>query len=536
MVLIIILISLTLCHCQIIISEVMFNPSGGDSPNEFVELYNISADPVDLTNWLISDEAYSDGLEGNSFLLPPNSYAVIFENDYVDDEGSLYYDLLPPGIQLFYVDDASIGNGLKNSGDSVYLIDALGDTLSSVSWLGGEDGYSLERVVADYPEVPLNWRQSLDLNGTPGFENSVSSFRIDVALDSAAHVPQFPVAQQEFTLSVYLENNGLFEITGALKMNGILMDSVFLPMGLSTQREYQVNGSLPGVVPYLLTISANTDYNTANDSLWHEVRIKSNYRSLLINEIQYSPLSGEPEWVELVNVMSESTDLYRWQIADDENSDTDIADHFILEPGAYCVVSGDSSLTDALYFARFPGLNNSGDDIFLFDPCHRLIDHVQYDPNWGGGQGYSLERITWYIDSNDPANWGSSAASGGSTPGGVNSLYVPDLEARTAVSLSPNPFSPDADGFEDELTIAYHLPFTEATLLADIYDVRGRKMITLAAGIHTGMEGILRWDGKNDSGRKCRVGQYLLVVEASNAYSGKSFRDVERIILAKKLN
>ncbi|NOZ07497.1 MAG: lamin tail domain-containing protein, partial [FCB group bacterium] len=132
----------------------MFNPTGADSPNEYVEIYNLGIASVNLESWLISDEAYSDGLEGNEFLLPPNSYAVILENDYVDDEGSLYYELLPPDVRLFYVDDASIGNGLKNSGDSVFLIDADGDTVSSVSWQGGSDGYSLERIVLDYPEVP----------------------------------------------------------------------------------------------------------------------------------------------------------------------------------------------------------------------------------------------------------------------------------------------------------------------------------------------------------------------------------------------
>ncbi|NOZ09169.1 MAG: lamin tail domain-containing protein, partial [FCB group bacterium] len=432
--------------------------------------------------------------------------------------------------------DASIGNGLKNSGDSVFLIDADGDTVSSVSWQGGSDGYSLERIVLDYPEVPQNWRQCLTPNGTPGFENSVSSFTFDVALESVSNTPLYPAAFEEFSLTLRLVNTGLFDATGALKINGSFMDSVFMPVRDTVSYQSPVTGEPSGVLPYLLTITAENDYDRSNDSLWHEIRIKSGYRTLLINEIQYSPPDDGAEWCELVNISNTTVDLFEWRIADHEPPGAGINRHFQLDPGAYVVVSKDSTMPGAIGYEDFPGLNNSGDDVFLFDPTGRLIDHVQYDPVWGGGSGYSLERMTFYIDSNDPANWGTCVAPSGCTPGEVNSLYVPDMQADAALSLYPNPFSPDGDGFEDELTLAYHLPFTEATLQVELYDVRGRKIITLAPGIHSGMEGILRWDGKDGTGRKCRVGQYLLVLEASNAYSGKSYRNVARVILAKKLN
>ncbi len=533
---IIILILLTFCRSQVVISEVMFNPTGADSPNEYVEVYNLGSMPVSLENWLISDEAASDGLEGNALLIQANSYAVILENDYVDDEGALYYELLPLDIPLIYADDSSIGNGLKNSGDSVFLIDAAGDTVSSVSWLEGADGYSLERIVLDYPGIPQNWRRSLTPNGTPGFENSVSSYTIDIALASIAHIPLFPEALETFSLRLNLVNTGLFDVTGALKINNNFIDSLYLPVNDTIAYQYQLAGEPPGVMPYLLTISAVNDFDRSNDSLWHEVRIKSGYRTLLINEIQYSPSGDDAEWCELVNISGSAVDLFDWRIADNETPGEGIRDHFELYPGEYVVVSADSTMSGMVYFADFPGLNNTGDDVFLFDPTGRMIDHVQYDPVWGGGRGYSLERMTFYIDSNDPANWGTCVAPSGCTPGEVNSLYVPDMQADTALELYPNPFSPDGDGFEDELTVAYHLPFTEATLSVEIYDVKGRKIYTLAPGIHTGMEGILRWDGKNNAGRRCRVGRYLLVLEASNAYSGKSYRNVARVILAKKLN
>lgn len=47
---------------QIIITEVMYNPAGADSPNEFVEIYNTSDFPADISGWSIADLAATDRL------------------------------------------------------------------------------------------------------------------------------------------------------------------------------------------------------------------------------------------------------------------------------------------------------------------------------------------------------------------------------------------------------------------------------------------------------------------------------------------
>lgn len=48
---------------QVIITEVIYDLDGLDSPNEFVELYNTSStNTVDLTNWTISDKYNTDDL------------------------------------------------------------------------------------------------------------------------------------------------------------------------------------------------------------------------------------------------------------------------------------------------------------------------------------------------------------------------------------------------------------------------------------------------------------------------------------------
>ena len=108
---------------QILITEIMYDLDGSDSPNEFVEIYNLSvADSVDLTGWQIIDRSYADDLvdSGYGLFIPPGSYGLIFEGDYNFNTG-IYADSIPAGVVLIKVDDSSIGNGLSTS-DSLFLI------------------------------------------------------------------------------------------------------------------------------------------------------------------------------------------------------------------------------------------------------------------------------------------------------------------------------------------------------------------------------------------------------------------------------
>ena len=54
--------ALTTLNAQspIVLSEVMFNPSGNENYNEFIEIYNISAEEVDLSGYWIGDGVDSD--------------------------------------------------------------------------------------------------------------------------------------------------------------------------------------------------------------------------------------------------------------------------------------------------------------------------------------------------------------------------------------------------------------------------------------------------------------------------------------------
>ncbi len=46
------------------------------------------------------------------------------------------------------------------------------------------------------------------------------------------------------------------------------------------------------------------DYNTENDTISITVSVAYDYGDMLINEIMYDPLTGNPEWAEIANASS----------------------------------------------------------------------------------------------------------------------------------------------------------------------------------------------------------------------------------------
>ncbi len=121
---------------QVYISEILADPPNdlaGDAnrdgtrdtyADEFVELFNAGTDTLSLAGWRLSDD---DTTPANSFFFPagthmaPGAYLALFGGG------------APTGFTVpVFTDDGRIGDGLSNSGDTVFLIDAHGDTADVV--------------------------------------------------------------------------------------------------------------------------------------------------------------------------------------------------------------------------------------------------------------------------------------------------------------------------------------------------------------------------------------------------------------------
>lgn len=171
------------------------------------------------------------------------------------------------------------------------------------------------------------------------------------------------------------------------------------------------------------------------------------------------------------------------------------------------------------------GLNNDEDDVILRDVIGKTIDSVHYSDKWQNSEvasttGIALERINPNLSSNDRRNWNSSANSLGGTPGKQNSIFTVTLPSQSKITISPNPFSPDGDGFEDFTIISYQLPMQISQVRMKIFDVKGRLVRTLMNNELSGSAGQVVWDGLDDNKQKLRMGIYVIFIEALDAVGG----------------
>jgi len=525
-------ISITFAFGQVVITEVLFDPDCPLANQEFVEIFNLGPDPVDITGWSLADNHSIDELVSDFSWLEVGEFAVILEQDY-----SECFDLVfPDEVNYIFVDDNSIGNGLGNSADVVHLINATGDTVSTVSWAAGiTHGHSLEKIVPDFDNIPENWRESIDLLGTPGSQNSIASQLIDVGIDSVWVVPDHPRESEIFDIIALFSNSGLVGSQTNISVNGEVVYSLWIDPFQSVQIPLLNTSRESGTHQFLIDALAAEDYNTENDTISITVSVAYDYGNMLINEIMYDPLTGNPEWVEIANATSSEISVLGWRINDkDEFQSSGISTSDTISVFGFAVVTKDTLNPGNIYQSNFPTLNNSEDHVYLFDPSGKMIDHVFYESWWGGGDGFSLERVTHFLDSNYPQNWGTCVSDSGATPGIRNSLFAEQITSDGVITVHPNPFSPDGDGYEDETIISYRVPFTQAYIHAVIYDVRGREIDTLFDQV-SAAEGIFRWDGKMKSGYRCKTGQYILILEASDSWTKSVWKGNARIIVANHL-
>ena len=102
-----------------------------------------------------------------------------------------------------------------------------------------------------------------------------------------------------------------------------------------------------------------------------------------------------------------------------------------------------------------------------------------------------------------------------SQPGtaGVESQDATVPEVFTLDQNYPNPFNP-------ETTIRFDLPRSEEIDLA-LYSLIGQKVTSLARGHREAGTYSLRWDGRDDSGRKLASGVYLYRLTAGDRVETK---------------
>ena len=154
---------------RVVINEVLYDPSGTEPNDEWVELYNAGGMSVDLSGYVLADNTGS--LTLTSLILGPGQYAV-----YARDGASFTakYGFAPN------FSGSSIALG--NSGDYITLRDSSSVLLDAVAWntasfAGVIPHYDVaqDHVLARYPDGVDTDDCSIDfidsINQTPGGPN-----------------------------------------------------------------------------------------------------------------------------------------------------------------------------------------------------------------------------------------------------------------------------------------------------------------------------------------------------------------------------
>ena len=181
---------------DVVINEMMFHALSDLDGDDYLELFNRGATPVDLSGWSFS---------GITLTLPAGTtigaggYLVVAK-DAVQFQAT--YGFAPAAVY---------GGNLSNSGETVALRDAAAATIDSVSFLDVDPwpvkadgtGPSLELVDASLENNdPLNWAAATNGAGrTPGAANSVRRVGLGPRVTDVVATPTTPAAGQPVTVT-----------------------------------------------------------------------------------------------------------------------------------------------------------------------------------------------------------------------------------------------------------------------------------------------------------------------------------------------
>ena len=257
--------------------------------------------------------------------------------------------------------------------------------------------------------------------------------------------------------------------------------------------------------------------------------------SVLINEVLFNPFPEGVDFVELINVSEQTIPIFRLKLA---TRDAALALKQIyplstekpyLKPGEFLVCTKDPAILASQYFTcnpasfcamkSFPSYSDDAGTVALLNDSLEVLDEFSYSakmhsPFLADEEGVSLERISLENPTNDRTNWASAAASVGfATPGLPNSQAGSETEIQDEITPEPKAFSPNSDGYNDELMIKFKLNKPGYIANVRIFDAAGRQVRFLVKNQSLAQEGSWTWDGKSESGQKLVVGVYIILVE-----------------------
>ena len=254
---------------------------------------------------------------------------------------------------------------------------------------------------------------------------------------------------------------------------------------------------------------------------------------ILITEVMFYPLSGEKRFLEIYNNSQYPIPINQYSIVfydnKGERKQSVLNADYLLQPQQYALITPDTASIQERYtcggmmiqHTKLPAFDNTRGSIVLLNTFGAVIDSMVYDRTESNTleinvQGVSLERIGFNPNSTDLAAWKfATAATDYATPGLPNSHVepTPSTVLEDAVTIVNELFTPDGDGFNDEVEILVSSSTDDTAADVSIYDANGVHRCTLATRTNIGTSASFYWNGKSDSGDLCKSGIYVIYVK-----------------------
>ncbi len=523
---------------DLIITEIMADPSPPVylRESEYLELFNRSGYPVLLDSFTLQTGT-------REWLLPP--YEINPGEYLVVTNGT---DTGTNVIPIF-----TSSSVITNEGQLITLRNRYGELITAAEfradWYGdafkSQGGWSLERIDTENLCGGMeNWTASVEyLGGTPGWQNSVWATNTDL-------IPPF-VERVEFIKEnsirlVFSENiNPLtlpapeaFRLTsGLLIADSVLFPEYFCGNADIVFKESFVKGSIFEMdIPGGIADCAGNQLLTRGP-IRFGLPSTTGLTDIIITEVLFSSLPGCAEYLELYNLSDRLLELSDLRISVSKEGETGkpaipLSTPILFFPGDYIVFCKDKQLLIACHDIKkaesiieakdLPSLPDQGACIKLLNRSLESVDMFCYKPEdefpmLSDAHGVSMERLSLDKKTGDQAFWHSaSSVSGFGTPGYANSQSLSGVSGEKAFEISPEIFSPDNNGKDDLLEIRYTVDKEGFIGTVAVFDPSGRLMRYIGVNEILGTSGLFLWDGRDEFGKVCATGLYLIYAEIWN--------------------
>jgi len=365
---------------QVVINEVLPNPTGSDNRAEFIELKNLGNETIDLTDWQLSDAT---------------------KRKYTITQGNLP----PKGLLVFKRSQTAIA--LNNTGgEEVKLYDPNGSLVDTVKYTGSANE---EQSYARKDDGSWVWTIEL----TPGEANIVKgkSAAPIIVIDTDTEVAQGESVIFDASDTTDPEGEAMtfvWNFGDGDEDTSDVVEHMFTEVGIYTVKLVVADSSGSEASKQVI-ITVKNRWDFVGGYLEED-----NTGKIEISELVPNPEGSDTtEFIELVNRTEEAIDLSGLKLDDEEGGSWGytIPLGTIIEPGQY-LVWGKQDTGIAL--------NNTSDAVRLLYPDGTVLKEVRYDD--------VPEGAAYVQDENDNWVW-----TGSLTPGEANVIIAvkEKVSART---------------------------------------------------------------------------------------------------------